>query len=235
MAPQGVSALAHDDRAHVAERALPADRLPGHRSTTPHPGPDPGRRAWTRSTPSSSQRTRNSVSRSRSARCWRAWRWTRCSTACPSRPRSRTSLPRSASSSVRSRRRCRSIQSWCDSISALSCLPATTSLRRSTRRSSRDGSFCYIPKGVRCPMELSTYFRINAKNTGQFERTLIVADEGSLGVVSRGLYRTDAGREPAARGGGGVDRARPRARSSTRRSRTGTPATRKARAASTTS
>lgn len=42
-----------------------------------------------------------------------------------------------------------------------------------------DGSFCYIPKGVRCPMELSTYFRINARNTGQFERTLIVADEGS--------------------------------------------------------
>ena len=42
-----------------------------------------------------------------------------------------------------------------------------------------DGSFCYIPRGVRCPMELSTYFRINAKNTGQFERTLIVADEGA--------------------------------------------------------
>jgi Fe-S cluster assembly protein SufB len=42
-----------------------------------------------------------------------------------------------------------------------------------------DGSFCYIPKGVRCPMELSTYFRINAANTGQFERTLIVADEGA--------------------------------------------------------
>jgi Fe-S cluster assembly protein SufB len=42
-----------------------------------------------------------------------------------------------------------------------------------------DGSFCYIPKGVRCPMELSTYFRINAGNSGQFERTLIVADEGS--------------------------------------------------------
>src|ERR1700712_2921772 len=42
-----------------------------------------------------------------------------------------------------------------------------------------DGSFCYIPKGVRCPMELSTYFRINAANTGQFERTLIVADKGS--------------------------------------------------------
>ncbi len=45
-----------------------------------------------------------------------------------------------------------------------------------------DGSFCYIPKGVRCPMELSTYFRINAENTGQFERTLLIADEG--GYVS---------------------------------------------------
>jgi len=42
-----------------------------------------------------------------------------------------------------------------------------------------DGSFCYIPKGVRCPMELSTYFRINSAGTGQFERTLIVADEGA--------------------------------------------------------
>jgi len=43
-----------------------------------------------------------------------------------------------------------------------------------------DGSFCYVPKGVRCPMELSTYFRINAKDTGQFERTLLVADEGAF-------------------------------------------------------
>jgi Fe-S cluster assembly protein SufB len=42
-----------------------------------------------------------------------------------------------------------------------------------------DGSFCYVPKGVRCPMELSTYFRINAAKTGQFERTLIIADKGS--------------------------------------------------------
>jgi len=42
-----------------------------------------------------------------------------------------------------------------------------------------DGSFCYIPRGVRCPMELSTYFRINAANTGQFERTLIIAEEGA--------------------------------------------------------
>ena len=42
-----------------------------------------------------------------------------------------------------------------------------------------DGSFCYIPEGVRCPMELSTYFRINEANTGQFERTLLIADKGS--------------------------------------------------------
>ena len=42
-----------------------------------------------------------------------------------------------------------------------------------------DGSFVYVPKGVKCPMELSTYFRINASETGQFERTLIIADEGS--------------------------------------------------------
>ncbi len=42
-----------------------------------------------------------------------------------------------------------------------------------------DGSFCYVPKGVRCPMELSTYFRINAAKTGQFERTLLIADAGA--------------------------------------------------------
>ena len=42
-----------------------------------------------------------------------------------------------------------------------------------------DGSFVYVPEGVRCPMELSTYFRINERETGQFERTLIIADKGS--------------------------------------------------------
>jgi len=49
-----------------------------------------------------------------------------------------------------------------------------------------DGSFCYVPKGVRCPMELSTYFRINAKDTGQFERTLIIADEGAYASYLEG-------------------------------------------------
>jgi Fe-S cluster assembly protein SufB len=53
-----------------------------------------------------------------------------------------------------------------------------------------DGSFCYIPKGVRCPMELSTYFRINQAGTGQFERTLLIADEGSY--VLRRLHRTES-------------------------------------------
>ena len=48
-----------------------------------------------------------------------------------------------------------------------------------------DGSFVYVPKGVRCPMELSTYFRINAAKTGQFERTLIIADEAPRRATSR--------------------------------------------------
>ena len=55
-----------------------------------------------------------------------------------------------------------------------------------------DGSFCFVPKGVKCPMELSTYFRINAKNTGQFERTLIIAEEGRIRELSRRLHRPDA-------------------------------------------
>ena len=59
-----------------------------------------------------------------------------------------------------------------------------------------DGSFVYVPKGVRCPMELSTYFRINAMNTGQFERTLIIADVGSYvsylkAVVHRSATKTN--------------------------------------------
>lgn len=60
-----------------------------------------------------------------------------------------------------------------------------------------DGSFCYIPKGVRCPMELSTYFRINAAGTGQFERTLIVADEGLMSAIWR-VHGAPPGREPVA-------------------------------------
>ena len=70
-----------------------------------------------------------------------------------------------------------------------------------------DGSFVYVPPGVRCPMELSTYFRINEKNTGQFERTLIIADKGAYVSLPRRLHRADARREPAARRGGRAGRA----------------------------
>ena len=62
-----------------------------------------------------------------------------------------------------------------------------------------DGSFCYIPKGVRCPMELSTYFRINTAGTGQFERTLLIADEGAYVSYLEGCTAPQPRREPAAR------------------------------------
>ncbi len=52
-----------------------------------------------------------------------------------------------------------------------------------------DGSFCYIPKGVKCPMELSTYFRINQAGTGQFERTLVVADEAAMSATWKDVQR----------------------------------------------
>ena len=65
-------------------------------------------------------------------------------------------------------------------ISARSCLTTDNFFAALNSAVFSDGSFCYIPKGVRCPMELSTYFRINAANTGQFERTLIIADEGAI-------------------------------------------------------
>jgi len=64
-----------------------------------------------------------------------------------------------------------------------------------------DGSFVYVPPGVRCPMELSTYFRINAENTGQFERTLIIADKGSFVSYLEGCS-TEARHAPAARRSG---------------------------------
>ena len=97
-----------------------------------------------------------------------------------------------------------------------------------------DGSFCYIPRGVRCPMELSTYFRINAAKTGQFERTLVVADEEATSATSRGARRRCATRTSSTPRWSSSSRWKGR-RSSTRRCRTGTPATRTGSAASTTS
>ena len=86
---------------------------------------------------------------------------------------------RSASSSARSPRRCTNhpelVQKYLGSV-----VPYTDNFFATLNSAVfSDGSFCYIPKGVRCPMELSTYFRINATNTGQFERTLIIAEEGA--------------------------------------------------------
>ena len=96
-----------------------------------------------------------------------------------------------------------------------------------------DGSFVYVPKGVRCPMELSTYFRINAANTGQFERTLIIADEGSYVSYLEGCtapMRDENQLHAAVVELIALDDAE--IKYSTR---TGTPGTRTARAASTTS
>ena len=97
-----------------------------------------------------------------------------------------------------------------------------------------DGSFCYIPKGVRCPMELSTYFRINAANTGQFERTLIIAEEGSYVSYLEGCtapMRDENQLHAAVVELVALDNAQIKYPPS----RTGTPATRTARAGSTTS
>ncbi len=92
-----------------------------------------------------------------------------------------------------------------------------------------DGSFVYVPKGVRCPMELSTYFRINALNTGQFERTLIIADEGSYVSYLEGC--TAPMRDKNQLHAAVVELLRTRThRSSTRLCRTGTRAMNRARA-----
>jgi len=95
-----------------------------------------------------------------------------------------------------------------------------------------DGSFVYVPKGVRCPMELSTYFRINAQGTGQFERTLIIADEGAYVSYLEGC--TAPKRDENQLHAAVVELvALDARRSNIRRCRTGIPATRKAKAAST--
>jgi Fe-S cluster assembly protein SufB len=97
-----------------------------------------------------------------------------------------------------------------------------------------DGSFVYVPPGVRCPMELSTYFRINAENTGQFERTLIIADKGATCPISKAAPRRSGTRISCMRPWWNSSRSTMR-RSSIPPCRTGTRATRTARAASTTS
>jgi Fe-S cluster assembly protein SufB len=102
-----------------------------------------------------------------------------CSTASRWPPPSRNASPKPASSSARSPTRCRTIPRSSRNTSAL-VVPHTDNFFAGLNSAVfSDGSFVYVPPGVRCPMELSTYFRINAKNTGQFERTLIIAAPGS--------------------------------------------------------
>ena len=135
-----------------------------------------------------------------------------------------------ASSSARSPRRCINIPNWCEKYLG-SVVPYTDNFFAALNSAVfTDGSFCYIPKGVRCPMELSTYFRINAQNTGQFERTLIVAEEGATSAISKAAPRRCGMRTNCTRRWWNWSRwTTPR--SSTRRCRTGIRATRKARAA----
>ena len=115
-----------------------------------------------------------------------------------------------ASSSARSAKRCASIPSSSRSISARSCPYSDNFFAALNAAVFSDGSFVYVPKGVRCPMELSTYFRINAADTGQFERTLIIADEGAYVSYLEGCTAPKRDDEPAARGGRRARRARRR-------------------------
>ncbi len=134
----------------------------------------------------------------------------------------------------RSPKPCRSIPSSSSSISARSCRYTDNYFATLNSAVFTDGSFVYVPKGVRCPMELSTYFRINAINTGQFERTLIIAEQVVTSVISKAARRRSATRTSCTPPSSSWSRSTMRT-SSIRRCRTGIRATAKAAAASTTS
>ncbi len=136
---------------------------------------------------------------------WPAWPSMPCSTAFPWPRRSRRSLPNWASSSARFPKPLRNIPSWSKSISARWCRTPTTISRRSTRRSSPTAPLSTSPRACAARWSCRTYFRINAAETGQFERTLIVADEGAYVSYLEGCTAPDARRESVAcrRGGAG--------------------------------
>ena len=159
-----------------------------------------------------------------------------CSTRCPSARRFKAELVEARHHLLLVRRGgARASRARAEVSRLRGAVLATTSSRRSTPPCSRDGSFVYVPKGVRCPMELSTYFRINAEGTGQFERTLIIADEGSYVSYLEGCTAPKRDDEPAARGGRGARRAQGCDDQVLDRAELVSPATRMARAASTTS
>ena len=119
-------------------------------------------------------------------------------------------LAESASSSARSPRRCSShpelVQKYLGTV-----VPYRDNFFATLNSAVfSDGSFCFIPAGVKCPMELSTYFRINSADTGQFERTLIVAEEGASVSYLEGCTAPQRDDQPAPRRGGRTDRARRR-------------------------
>ena len=155
--------------------------------------------------------SRSSASRSTSRSGSPASRSTRCSTASRWPRPSRRSSPSWASSSARSPRRCSEhpelVQKYLGSV-----VPYTDNFFAALNSAVfTDGSFCYIPKGVRCPMELSTYFRINAAEHRPVRAHADRRRGGQLRQLPRGLHRADARREPAARRGGRAGRARRRA------------------------
>ena len=180
VAPQGLPPLAHDERADLAERPLPADRLPGDRLLLGAQARKDGPKSLDEVDPKLLEtyeklgiplRERaklagvavdavfDSVSvattfREQAREGRRHLLLVLGGGAEP--PRAREEVPR-----------------------ARSCPYTDNFFATLNSAVFSDGSFVYIPKGVRCPMELSTYFRINAANTGQFERTLIIADEGA--------------------------------------------------------
>jgi Fe-S cluster assembly protein SufB len=181
MAPEGLPALADHEGAHLGQRPLPEDRLPGHhllRRAQKQKGDGP--RAWTRSIRS----------------CCETYE----KLGIPLQERELLagvavdavfdSVSVATTFKEQARRDGRhlllvlrggaaSIPTWSRNISARWCRTSDNFFAALNSAVFTDGSFCYVPKGVRCPMELSTYFRINAANTGQFERTLIIADEGA--------------------------------------------------------
>ena len=216
MAPRSLPPLADHGAPDWARVELSADRLPGPPLLLGAEGHAPGRSRSTRSIPNCCAPTRSSAFRCASRRSWPA----------SSRPRASPSTPCSNSVSVATTFKAELAKSgviFCPISEAVhshpelvkkylgSVVPVTDNYFATLNSAVfSDGSFVYIPPGVRCPMELSTYFRINEQNTGQFERTLIIADKGSYVSYLEGCTAPDARREPAARRRGRAGRARRR-------------------------
>ena len=162
--------LLHQAHRQAGQRLGPAARVGEGHLRQARASPRPSASTWPASPPST--RARSSTTRT-----------------------GRTSKPR-ASCSATWTPPCGSTPSWSSSTSARSSRPTTTSSRPSTPPPGPAGSFIYVPPGVKVDMPLQAYFRINAENMGQFERTLIIADEGAqvhyIEGCSAPVYTTDS-------------------------------------------